>query len=97
MGRGRRKEAIAELLKGGIAKLHQFHHPRLLHILHGVSIVLVQLLMLKFHWVPAEVRHWAGSAQAEWQHKRKLPRSFEKETKHEMVQTSHFHDTTRQY
>ena len=35
MCRGKRREAIAELLKGGVSKLEQINNPWLLHVLHG--------------------------------------------------------------
>ena len=37
MGRGRRKEGIAELLKTGVTKLQHYSNPWLLEIVHGAE------------------------------------------------------------
>ena len=37
VGRGKRREAIAELLRVGVARLEQFSSPWLLRVIHGVE------------------------------------------------------------
>ena len=47
VGRGKRREAIAELLRVGVARLEQFSSPWLLRVIHGHTLHALDILGLR--------------------------------------------------